>query len=70
MKHNILQYLLLKAYKGHENDKLMNKVMKDCEQEVYAMYEDAVAQEKEWAEFLFRDRINDWVICFLYWGNM
>ena len=29
--------------------------MKDCEQEVYAMYEDAVAQEKEWAEFLFRD---------------
>ena len=29
--------------------------MKDCEQEVYQMYEDAVNQEKEWAEFLFRD---------------
>ena len=33
----------------------MNKVMKDCESEVYEMYEDAVLQEKEWAEFLFKD---------------
>ena len=33
----------------------MNKVMKDCEQEVYEMYEDAVKQQKEWAEFLFKD---------------
>jgi ribonucleoside-diphosphate reductase beta chain len=32
----------------------MNKVMKDCEKEVYAMYEGAVQQEKEWAEFLFQ----------------
>ena len=29
--------------------------MKDCEPEVYKMYEDAVEQEKEWAEFLFKD---------------
>ena len=29
--------------------------MKDCEKEVYAMYEDAVKQEKEWAEYLFKD---------------
>ena len=46
---------ILKCYKNHENDKLMNKVMKDCEKEVYAMYEDAVQQEKEWAEFLFKE---------------
>ena len=46
---------ILKVYKNHENDKIMNKVMKDCEQEVYEMYEDAVKQEKEWAEFLFKD---------------
>ena len=46
---------ILKCYQKHENDKIMNKVMKDCEQEVYQMYEDAVNQEKEWAEFLFRD---------------
>ena len=38
---------ILKCYKNHENDKIMNKVMKDCEQEVYEMYEDAVKQEKE-----------------------
>ncbi len=46
---------ILKCYQKHENDKIMNKVMKDCEQEVYQMYEDAVNQEKEWAEFLFKD---------------
>ena len=46
---------ILKCYQKHENDKIMNKVMKDCEQEVYKMYEDAVEQEKEWAEFLFKD---------------
>ena len=33
----------------------MNQVMKDCEPEIYKMYEDAVEQEKEWAEFLFRE---------------
>ena len=46
---------ILKCYQKHEKDKIMNKVMKDCEQEVYQMYEDAVNQEKEWAEFLFKD---------------
>ena len=29
--------------------------MKDCEPEVYKLYEDAVQQEKDWAEFLFKD---------------
>ena len=33
---------------------MMNKVMKECEPEVYKMYEEAVAQEKEWADFLFQ----------------
>jgi len=46
---------MLKCYKNQENDPMMNKVMKDCEPEVYKMYEDAVEQEKEWAEFLFKD---------------
>lgn len=46
---------MLKCYKNQENDPIMNKVMKDCEPEVYKMYEDAVEQEKEWAEFLFKD---------------
>ena len=46
---------MLKCYKNQENDPIMNKVMKECEPEVYKMYEDAVEQEKEWAEFLFKD---------------
>ena len=46
-QHLAVSQHILKCYKNHENDKLMNKVMKDCEKEVYAMYEDAVQQEKE-----------------------
>jgi len=46
---------ILKCYKNQENDPIMNKVMKDCESEVYDMYRDSVEQEKEWAEFLFKD---------------
>ena len=32
----------------------MLKIMKDCEQEVYDMYDTAVQQEKDWAEYLFK----------------
>ena len=53
-QHLAITQHILKCYQKHENDKVMNKVMKDCEQEVYAMYEDAVKQEKEWSEFLFQ----------------
>ena len=54
-QHLAVSQHILKCYKNYENDKMMNKVMKDCEQEVYKMYEDAVEQEKEWAEFLFKE---------------
>ena len=54
-QHLAISQHILKAYKNQENDKLMNRVMKDCEKEVYKLYEDAVQQEKEWAEFLFKD---------------
>ena len=53
-QHLAISQHILKCYKNHENDKIMNKVMKDCEKEVYEMYEDAVQQEKDWAEFLFQ----------------
>jgi ribonucleoside-diphosphate reductase beta chain len=53
-QHLAVSQHILKAYKNQENDPIMNKVMKDCEPEVYAMYEDAVEQEKEWAEYLFQ----------------
>ena len=54
-QHLAISQHILKCYYNHENDKIMNQVIKDCEPEVYTMYEDAVAQEKEWAEFLFRE---------------
>ena len=54
-QHLAVSQHILKCYKNYENDKMMNKVMKDCEQEVYKMYEDAVEQEKEWANYLFKD---------------
>ena len=54
-QHLAVSQHILKVYQIHENDKIMNKVMKDCEKEVYQMYEDAVNQEKEWADFLFKD---------------
>ena len=54
-QHLAVSQHILKAYQNHEKDKLMLKVMKDSEQEVYEMYEDAVKQEKEWAEFRFKD---------------
>ena len=54
-QHLAITQHILKAYKNQENDPIMNKVMKDCEDEVYQMYRDAVEQEKEWAEFLFKD---------------
>ncbi len=53
-QHLAISQHILKAYKNQENDKLMNKVMKDCESEVYELYEDAVKQEKDWADFLFQ----------------
>ena len=29
--------------------------MKDCEEEVYHMYREAVDEEKDWAKYLFKD---------------
>jgi len=54
-QHLAISQHILKCYKQHENDKIMNKVMKNNVDTVYQMYEDAVNQEKEWAEFLFKD---------------
>jgi len=53
-QHLAITQHIIKCYQKHENNGVMNKVMKDCEQEVYDMYTDAVDSEKEWAEFLFK----------------
>lgn len=52
---------------GKENDKEMVSVMKECEEEVYQMFDDAVEQEKDWAKYLFKDGsiigLNDQLLC-------
>lgn len=37
------------------DDQEMAEVAKECEEEAYAIFMDAVNQEKEWAEYLFKD---------------
>tara|TARA_B110000467_G_scaffold586_1_gene475 strand:+ start:3117 stop:4244 length:1128 start_codon:yes stop_codon:yes gene_type:complete len=47
------QYLLSKVLTKEDPD--FEKIRKECEPEVIQMFVDAVEQEKEWAEYLFKD---------------
>ena len=53
-QHLAMSQQIIKAYLTKENDKVMNKVIKDTNKEVYKIYDDAVQQEKEWATYLFQ----------------
>lgn len=46
---------IIRNFTNKENDKEMIKVIEECEPEVYQMFDDAVREEKEWAEYLFKD---------------
>ncbi|MBE8190519.1 MAG: ribonucleotide-diphosphate reductase subunit beta, partial [Candidatus Thioglobus sp.] len=48
------QYMLNLMSDG-KDDKDMAKIAKECKSEVVEMFVDACEQEKEWAEYLFRD---------------
>ena len=52
-QHLAMSQRIINNRKDYENDKEMLKVMKDCEKEVYKMYEEAVNEEKRWATYLF-----------------
>ena len=52
-QHLAMSQQIIKAYLTKENDKVMNKVIKDTQKECYKIYDDAVSQEKEWASYLF-----------------
>lgn len=54
-QHLAITQHIIKAYQNQENDPIMKQVMEDTKDEVYQMYRAAVDQEKEWAEFLFKD---------------
>ena len=54
-QHLAITQHIIKNYQRSEKDEEMLKVMKDCEEEVYKMYDDAVQEEKEWASYLMKD---------------
>ena len=53
-QHLAMSQQIIKAYLTKENDKVMNKVIKDTQKECYKIYDDAVKQEKDWATYLFQ----------------
>ena len=52
-QHLAMSQQIIKAYLTKENDKVMNKVIKDTQKECYKIFDDAVQQEKRWATHLF-----------------
>ena len=51
--HLAVSQNMINNYRNKENDKEMLKIIKENEEEVYKMYDDAVQQEKDWAKYLF-----------------
>jgi len=52
-QHFAMSQQIINMYRERENDKVMNQVIKDTEQQVYQMFDDAVSEEKRWATYLF-----------------
>ena len=52
-QHLAMSQTIINNWKDRENDKEMLKVIKDCENEVYKMYDEALKEEKRWATYLF-----------------
>ena len=53
--HLAITQNIIKNYKNKEGDEDMIKIMEESEDLVYRMYDDAVNEEKAWAEYLFKD---------------
>ena len=51
-QHLAISQKIINNYREHEQDKVMLQVIKDTEQQVYDMYDDAVQEEKNWATYL------------------
>jgi ribonucleoside-diphosphate reductase beta chain len=54
-QHFAITTNIIRIYQQKENDKEMLEVMAECEPAVYELFENAVMQEKEWAQYLFKD---------------
>jgi ribonucleoside-diphosphate reductase beta chain len=54
-QHLAVTQNIIKNYQRKEGDDEMLEVMAECEEDVLKMFDAAVQQEKDWAEYLFKD---------------
>ena len=54
-QHLALSTHVLKLWAQGKDDPEMASVAKECEEEVYELWRECVAEEKDWAEYLFKD---------------
>ena len=52
-QHLAMSQTITKNWQDRNEDKDMIKIRKECEKEVYKMYEESVEEEKRWATYLF-----------------
>jgi ribonucleotide reductase beta subunit family protein with ferritin-like domain len=55
-QHLAVSQRIINNYRDVENDKVMNKVIKDTEDDVYKMYDEAVQEEKRWVDHWLNSR--------------
>jgi len=54
-QHLAISTHILKLWMQGKDDPMMYDIASECEAEVYALWKECVAEEKEWAEYLFKD---------------
>ena len=54
-QHLALSTHVLKLWAQGKDDLEMASIAKECEEEVYELWRECVAEEKDWAEYLFKD---------------
>jgi ribonucleoside-diphosphate reductase beta chain len=54
-QHLALSTHVLKLWAQGKDDPEMKKIAKECEEEVYNLWRECVAEEKDWADYLFKD---------------
>ena len=52
-QHLAMSQTIINNWHDRNDDRDMIKIRKECEKEVYQMYDDALQQEKRWATYLF-----------------
>ncbi|WPK39750.1 ribonucleoside diphosphate reductase small subunit [Pseudomonas phage Ettore] len=53
--HLAVTTTILKKFADGSEGEAWKQIAENCKDEVYAMYEEAVQQEREWADYLFKD---------------